>query len=172
MKISKTYSDIFVAALFGLVATALFIYTFLQPVPRAAGREPIGPHAWPMVLLAGIAILSAIVIISNIRKLRGGAEGEQVDELLIDSSGMKLVIAGVIALFIYVIMLSITGFAFTTWVWLAGYIIYLGYRKWTLIIVSTTGITAFLFVLFVGYLNIPLPRGVMIFETFSRMLGH
>ncbi|MGI6574962.1 MAG: tripartite tricarboxylate transporter TctB family protein [bacterium] len=170
---TRGQSQIFIGVLFALVAGILFIHAVsLPPLPGAA-REPIGPYTWPKFLLGGIFILSVIIALNGIRDVKNADASSNVHDVILSfGHDFRIIIFTVLALAVYVFSLKYTGFILTTWVWLAVVIYCFGMRRWATVLGAPTIVTGILYVTFIKLLFVPLPRGVMIFQTISRMLGH
>lgn len=61
----------------------------------------------------------------------------------------------------YVVAVPVIGFFVTTGVYLVAHMTFLGIRPFWLTLVVGVGAMAFLYMVFIGFLGIPIPQGIL-----------
>lgn len=156
------------------VSTILFsafflIVSLLTPVRSSTF---IGSNQWPNMVLAFTLVLGVFKLIKTIKQYRYDNnkkehyQKENIEENIeVLSRNRHWIILSILAL--YTLLLPYTGFIISTTVLIGFLFSLLGIRKKGVIILLSLASNAFFIVLFAIGLNITLPRGIGIFETFS-----
>jgi len=143
-----------------LIFSFYFLYlTFQLPVPKQGSTLDIGPRAFPMILLVGMIVLSAVVIIKNIR-------ANQIHEIQKSAHPRNFWI-GVAFLLSYAIFLDIVGFVVLTPIATYLFMYVIGVRNKKILIGGTLALWLVLTVIFPMLMEVQLPRGVWIFREIS-----
>lgn len=157
-----------------IISSSFFlIVSLLNPI---RSRTFIGPNGWPNAVLVFTLIMGIIQLVKaiinikkaniNIKELIKVETKEKTGNKVYDNN--HWIILGALA--IYIFMLSITGFIITTAILFAFLSWTFGMRSKVKILVSTLVSNVLFIILFAHLLNIPIPRGVGIFETISFFL--
>ncbi len=125
----------------------------------------IGPSGFPRVIIILAMILIAISLISTIRKNKGKVfKGEKIKEL---NGAFLLMFASIIA---FVLLVDYLGFFISTFALISAILYILGQRTVRkFLIISSTAAIAYTLV-FGKLLNIPLPRGLGVFQIMSYFI--
>ena len=155
-----------------LLAPALFLLAalvlpsvMLEQTPDLRGTGP-GPAAWPGTMLALAAVCAALWLIQELVTLRRGrrapAKSDEEEEYVYSKA-----VIGLVLIVAYGSLLSISGFALTTVLFMALWCVLGGVRNPLVVVpVSLIGTTALLW-MFMGLALMPLPRGVGVFDQIS-----
>jgi putative tricarboxylic transport membrane protein len=152
------------------VAALVIANWYIAPGVDLAGmaRGVAGPGTWPKAMLYCVAGCSGAVFIRNVFFL----EPEKADAPQFDDAKL---LPGIALLVAYGIGFTEIGMAWSTLLFLAGWLVLSGFRRpLSVVLVSVLG-TAGVLYLFVKLCMMPLERGKGIFETATillyRMLG-
>lgn len=121
-----------------------------------------GAAGWPRVLFVGIIVVAIIQLLVSLRHL--SRRSSESDERTAEGSGTPVSIAGLplktlAAPVIYVALLPQIGFFAATPIFLASVMLIMGERRLWIIAAVTAGIYAFVLLVFVKLLFVPLPIG-------------
>ena len=138
----------------GLVclAGALVLLAAARGLPQPA-LVPIGPGFYPRIVLGITAVLSAALVVADVRR-RGRTPGP--------ASSYRLVGIGFAVFFGYVLLLPVLGYRVATFLFVAGLQAALEPphgRRWGLVLAVALGSTAVTYLVFETYLSVLLPRG-------------
>ncbi len=167
----KLYPYFAFAGLIDVMIVAFFIQTL--HMPKAA-------YQMPRLLLLALAILSTLMILEQLWKLRKGepvkekqdeletimaevAKAEQLTpEEQRNSNIRRAFFVG--ALTAYILTIKPLGYFIATPLYLFGTLVYLKSTKAYWAIAIAVGFTIFVYLLFVLFLNLPVPMGLLEFE--------
>ena len=167
----KLYPYFAFAGLIDVMVVAFFIETL--HMPKAA-------YQMPRLLLLALAILSTLMIVEQIWKLRRGAPvHEKKDELEAvmaeaakaaeltpeeqrSSNIRRAFFVG--ALTVYILTIKPLGYFIATPLYLLATLLYLKSTKAYVAMAIAVGFTIFVYLLFVMFLNLPVPMGLLEFE--------
>lgn len=152
----------------------IFATFFLASTPQIQSTNQsfiIGPKTWPYILLILMIFLGLYGIISTLIKskvmkseqITSEEEAEPVRKIF----KLSIPIISLLVVIIYVLLLNIIGFIFSTILFLYGITLLLGTKKQTTAILFAIITMAIFVILFSVLLQIPLPRGLGIFREFS-----
>lgn len=136
----------------------------------ASISDALGARFWPQFLSAMVVILSIVLIAQSHIKLKALTSTEKEADgftYFEDKKKAGLVLAAVI---LYAAAIPLMGFPITTAVVSAILMVILGMKVGLKLFVSAIGLTAALVLIFPILLGIPLPRGIGIFETITRLI--
>lgn len=135
------------------------------------GADPMGSAMWPQIILA-LLLVCLLVNMRNIIK-KNKAEPDKVEKLNLQTIKKfftsKLFIGMVLAVALAVLMEPL-GFIITCALFVMGYGVLLGMRKYLQLGLLSVGISFLLFFLFSKGLSIMLPRGIGFIRNFTLML--
>jgi hypothetical protein len=151
---------IFIIFLFGI-----FIYYVATQLPRPAFGYGMGPDVWPRIMLAGIILLTAILLIKDWKKRPKESKG--TSEEGVEKPSRARMVAVLVLSFIYTYAMYQWGFLITTPFFIAIMLYLLRYRKVWAFFVYPIVFTLGFYLIFVVAASIILPRGHGIFRTFS-----
>lgn len=151
--------------LIGLGYTMAF-HVVEAPVPMKVQKNPyaLQPGVWPSVLIVILMVLILINIAGIIRKNRG-KESFTMRAFL---SGIPAFFKGKLFLGIAIVviasfLLEPLGFMVTCFLFLIGYGLLLGEKKYLRLVLVSAAVTVFLYVVFGVLLAVNLPRGTVPF---------
>ena len=139
------------AGLAGLAGSLLLLWAS-RGLPQAA-LVPIGPAFYPRILLSICALLSAALVLSDLRAPRRAAPAP---------ARYRLVILAFLIFTGYVILLPVLGYRVATGLFVGVLQVVLEPprgRRWALVLGVALGTTLVTYYVFEGYLTVLLPRG-------------
>jgi hypothetical protein len=167
----KLYPYVAFAGLIDVMALAFFIETL--SMPKAA-------YQMPRLLILALAILSTLMVVEQVWKLRKGEpDNKKKDELeAVMAEAAKEVeltpeekrssrirrVFFVATLTLYIVTIKPLGYFIATPLYLFGTLIYLKSTKAYISMTLAVGFTIFVYLLFVQFLNLPVPMGLLEFE--------
>ncbi len=156
--------DIIFSVVLGIFCVYLFFLVGAES-PAATPTE-LGAAFWPRIILVLLIILIIVNIVKTLRQQKESGEslmaGFDVGEFL----KSKLLIGMIIVAILAIVMPTI-GFIPSCFVFLIAYGTLLGERRIAYLAVVSLVITAILYLLFQGGLDIMLPRGTGVFRSFA-----
>ncbi|MGE0750188.1 MAG: tripartite tricarboxylate transporter TctB family protein [Variibacter sp.] len=149
----------------GLVCLAISIWLLVltRGLPPAV-MVPIGPAAYPRIVLGIMALLSAIMIVNDVLASRAAAAAAPVTPAAPSARpNYPLVLATFVAFGIYVLLLPYLGFRITTFLFVAALQVILdrprSWPRWLLVVAVAFATTLVCHFVFEDYLSVLLPRG-------------
>lgn len=168
---SKAYQQMLIGVVLVVFAGGLLLYALVFASPHPAMiREPLGPLGWPVGVLVALIFLSLVIIGKGWLEKRHDIPKSKVPTA--KPYTFRVTLAIVVSLLLYIVALMVFGFALATLFWLIITLYTFGTKRLLSVFGLSVGITSVLFLLFTKFLIIPLPRGMWIFESFSRLIGH
>ena len=167
----KLYQYFAFAALVDVMAVAFFIETL--HMPKAA-------YQMPRLLIVALGILSTLMLVEQVWKLRKGepvkkakdeletlmAEAAKAEEMtpeeLRNSRIRRIFFVGMLTA--YIVTIKPLGYFIATPLYLLGTLLYLKSTKSYIALAIAVGFTIFVYLLFVMFLNLPVPMGLLEFE--------
>ncbi|CEI81701.1 hypothetical protein J18TS1_38400 [Oceanobacillus oncorhynchi subsp. incaldanensis] len=152
----------------------IFAIFFLASTPQIQSTNQsfiIGPATWPYILLILMIFLGLYGIVSTLIK----AKVMKSEELIAKEEAapvkkifhLSIPVVSLLVVIIYVLLLNVIGFIFSTVLFLYGITLLLGTKKQlTAILFSIITMVVFV-ILFSVLLQIPLPRGIGVFRELS-----
>jgi putative tricarboxylic transport membrane protein len=146
-------ADIIIFVFLCLVSVFLYIETL---------DFPAGAETFPKVMLVIIFGLSAYQIIASALRKQLLKTNEQVGkEKQVDKKEIYNPYLIFVFSVIYALLITRLGFFTSTVVFIIGSTWYLGTRNLKTFVISTLGITVFIYFLFIMQLHVPLPKGIL-----------
>ena len=154
--------------IFSIVLGIFCIYLFFlvgaeSPAPTAT---ELGAAFWPRIILVLLILLIIVNIVNSLKKLKGSNEkltaGFNLGEFLKSKLFVGMILVAVMA-----ILMPIIGFIPVSFLFLIAYGVLLGERRIGFLIIVSLVITAILYILLQGALDIMLARGTGIFRDFA-----
>jgi hypothetical protein len=155
----------------GLVCLALSIgmYSLTFGLPPAS-MVPVGPAFYPRVVILILGILSAILIVLDIRarrRVRAGTATVPAATAAASTAGpgpnYRLVLATFIEFGLYIALLPPFGFRIATFVFVLALQVTLEWpqsnKRWALAVLIAVATTVVSYLVFENYLQVLLPRG-------------
>ncbi|TWA72639.1 tripartite tricarboxylate transporter TctB family protein [Azospirillum brasilense] len=156
-------ADLFAGAVVAVVAVAAIVVS--GGFPTMAGLDTdVGPARFPIIYAGALLVLSAILVIGRLMPKRGASAEPAEPQAPAEVFRFHRVAIGVVATAVYIYMLSLIGYLPTTVVFLIGMMRLMGMRSWVRAPIIAVAVTAFLYLVFLYALQIPLPDGSL-FET-------
>ncbi len=149
-----------------LMAVLGAFYQQTTLINKARMTDPIGPAGFPQGMIIIAFILVTVSLINTIKKYRKEPkkEGGKIQEL---DKGFLLLFGSII---LFVLLVNYLGFLFSAALLICSILVILGQRK-PQRVVAFTIIASLTFTLVFGrLLSVPLPRGIMFFESVSHIL--
>jgi putative tricarboxylic transport membrane protein len=163
---------------FNVVMLAFFIFFLFQALELRFVRRfaEMGSGFWPLLMLSGATVLTLLLLISNIRKYlreKKATLGEQPisAEALTELRGRRTkVVLSALCLLGYIIIMPYVGFVPSTFLYVLAFVLALGERRKFVLAISPFLVTALTVIIFAKFITMPLPRGIDIFASFSRLI--
>lgn len=150
-----------------LIIAGIVLFRMIGADPAAAASEnELGAAFWPQIILVIIIVLSAVNIVTSLKKLK--EEGKST-VAHIDIAGFfksKLFI-GMMEVAILSIVLPVIGFIPSCILFIIGYGVLLNAPSKLKLAIAAVLITIVIYILFQGVLDIMLPRGTGIFRELT-----
>ncbi len=157
------------------VILVFFLFTLLESFKLHEIRRfgEMGSGFWPILVLGLASVLSAILLLSSLRKgkEKGGkevAEPPSPESFADRKRARNIVILGSVTTLFYIFAMQWVGFAIATFLFVLAFIVILGDRRKWVLIFSPLLVTVFILVVFSKFIAIPFPRGIGIFAELSR----
>ncbi|MCG5238354.1 tripartite tricarboxylate transporter TctB family protein [Azospirillum doebereinerae] len=150
-------ADIAAGIIVAVVAVAAIAVS--RDFPTTGLDSDVGPARFPLIYAGILIVLSAILVIGRLLPTRRNQE--RAAEPAQPGTGFRFapVAIGVVATAVYIYLISLIGYLPTTVVFLIGMMRLMGQRSWVRTPLLAVGITAFLYLIFLYGLQIPLPVG-------------
>ncbi|MBK1842857.1 tripartite tricarboxylate transporter TctB family protein [Azospirillum sp. YIM B02556] len=150
-------ADIGAGIVVAVVAIAAIVVS--RDFPTTGLDSDVGPARFPLIYAGVLVVLSAILIIGRLLPTRRNRESAAAPSQ--PGSGFRFVpvAIGIVATAVYIYLISLIGYLPTTVVFLVGMMRLMGQRSWVRTPLLAVGITAFLYLIFLYGLQIPLPVG-------------
>ena len=129
--------------------------------------DPMGPIAWPAVLIVLLLVMLTANIVLAFRKKAAAAEGGAWSWPGIRAVLTHKLTISIVLLFAYAFLLDNIGFLFSTPLFILAYTTLLGQKSWKVRIIAAFAATIVLYLLFSRLLQVPLPRGYGVFREIS-----
>jgi len=146
---SQILGRVMVIGFFLIVSAVFYLQSLIFPVNSVIGAAAI-PRLWITVLVP----LNLLLLMRTIRRQ---------EEIEGSGSKINLVLAFIGFLVVYLIVMLYIGYFISTFVFVVGSAIYLGYDKLKISLMVAAGWVLFSYIIFYKILFVPLPMGV-IFE--------
>jgi len=128
----------------------------------------VGSGFWPLIVLGFAAALSLFLFFQGLWETIGDSRPKTGAQPASWDTGRGLAVMAIVL--VYLLLMPWIGFVVTTPGFVLIFMLGLGERRVGLLSAAPLFITAGLFLFFVKFLQIPLPRGSGVFLHFSRML--
>lgn len=151
-----------------LVACSLY-YHVAAAFSQYKHHDLVGPALWPKIILFGVIILSGFLFIKNVFIFFKTQKLARKVASPLEKEGAFMLRLTVIVTLLYCLALPYTGFLFSIICFQFFILLILKVRKIHILIFYPLGLTLLLYMLFIKFLNITVPRGTGIFLTFSRL---
>ncbi|MFZ7102758.1 MAG: tripartite tricarboxylate transporter TctB family protein [Peptococcaceae bacterium] len=138
----------------------------------------LGPDLWPKLILIIIIIFTAYDIVLGIINLKKKTIGKNIsasnenhqEKRREGKNNHKFLILGLLATFVYILLLPIIGFIISTVIYLAGMMKIGNYKRRDVIICSSLIGTFCLIVVFLKIAYLSLPAGIGFFGNFTYLI--
>jgi hypothetical protein len=142
---------------------------------NASADSFVGPATWPRAMLIGIALCSALLVLRNAVLYASAQRTRTRAEPPTDEFDNRKAVIGIVLLTLYVVAMSVIGFALATVAFFLVWLPYGGVRKPHVVAsVAIVGTIALLYA-FVKLTTLPLERGLSVFDSVTvalyRVLG-
>jgi len=151
-----------------LVACGLYFHV-AAAFSQFKHHDLVGPVLWPKIILFGIIILSGYIFIKNAFIFFKPQKLAPEVASPLEKEGAFMLRLTVIMTLLYCLFLPYTGFLFSIICFQFFVLLILKVRKIHILIFYPLGLTLLLYMIFIKFLNITVPRGTGIFLTFSRL---
>ncbi|MEW6672548.1 MAG: tripartite tricarboxylate transporter TctB family protein [Thermodesulfobacteriota bacterium] len=150
--------EVFVAVFLGMISISEGIRLVIMK--KLYKFDIFGPGFYNIGLGAVLTIISLAYFVSE-RKKALGAGGKAQASQPVGKSEYRKVISMVSVLIIYIILMYLTGYLFSTFVFFLMINRIAGFRSWLSIAGVTVLMTAAFYLLFVTWMGIIFPRGLL-----------
>ena len=136
----------------------------------------IGSGFWPTLTLSAAALLSLLQLASTLKKYFGGGKSISSDAVSLKETKRELrrrrknILLSVAILLGYIIIMPWIGFILSTLIFVFTFIIALGEKRRSVLILSPFLATALITIIFAKLIAMPFPRGIGIFASLSRLI--
>lgn len=143
-----------------IAASAVGIHLSLNFDVRGGNVGDPGAAFWPIMLCGGLILCSVILLVQTALEAKKATTPEAP---LIDfaTAGVHCVLIIFVIMIAYAVLLHFFGFIPATLVFVAATMLAMGERRPMWILLTTLGITGFIYVLFALVMNVVLPQGVL-----------
>ena len=147
----------------GLICLALSLgmLALTRGLPQSS-FVPIGPEFYPRIVLVIMALLSAMLIASDLWWHRKDAAAAAGAVSAPERRNYRLVGVTFAVFAVYVVLLPLIGYRLSTFIFMVALQSVFephGARRWVAVLVSALATTAVTYVVFEHYLSVLLPRG-------------
>ena len=158
------------SAVIGFIFLVFLVGSFFIRNTSVAA-DVLRPQGFPLIFSIIGLILLGIDTIGTIHKKKDkNAAKIQEDVMIFNKKGYKRTGLVVLLLFLYIVLLNITGFVFTTLLFVFISVWVIGYKRWKVLALFSFLMTAILVIFFGRIFFIVLPRGSGIFRNLSYFL--
>ncbi len=147
-----------ILSIFLFVKTYGFEFTTHQQAP---------PTLWPRGIIVLLVLVCGMLIGKLI--LEGRKEGTGPAEKSVPQTEWRMVLRGILVLFLYMFLMSYIGYILSTLAFTLVAMLLLGNRNKVHLILTPLLTTGLVFIIFTHAMYIPLPKGTSIFRTFSQI---
>ena len=155
------HQDLVIAVILLIIGIAFFIGSF--SIPRSS--NPVNNiHTFPQLAAGGLIVFSIFNIYEGWKKSKKLSEDITAGKDIIPEISMeklKYPLIGIFGILIYAAAVAVIGFFVSTAIFMMISIYWLGYKKWPVIIATTVGLEAFIYILFVKVLFTRMPAGLL-----------
>ncbi len=162
MFIRKEITSSLVILFFGV---GFLLYDLKYPLDQWANP---GPGVFPLVIGAVVVVLTAWLLVQEVRKLKsqGAKEGDEgarqsITPLLQRSSAEAKPLFMIVVFIIYLLMVKWVGFFVSNFLFVILSSRLMGAKGWGKPIALSAGINLFCYFLFVAWIKLSFPRGVL-----------
>lgn len=154
--------------IFSVILAVFCIYCFFLVGAESPAATPteLGAAFWPRIILVLMIILLAVNIVNSLKAQKENKSSIMGELNLGDFLKSKLLV-GIILVAVMALLMSIIGFMPDCLLFLIAYGFLLGERRIPVLVIRSLAITAVLYVIFQGALDIMLARGVGPFREFA-----
>lgn len=142
------------------LSIGMFALTFGLP---PAAMVPVGPAFYPRIVILLFGLLSAMLIVFDLRAARGGRPGTAVPAAAGAQPNYRLVLATFIEFGLYIVILPLIGFRISTFLFVLALEVTLEWprdtKRWALMVAVAIATSAACYFVFEDYLSVLLPRG-------------
>ena len=151
-----------------LVACSLYFHV-AAAFSQYKHHDLVGPALWPKIILFSVIILSGSLFIKNAFIFFKTQKLAQEVASPLEKKGAFMLRLTIILTLLYCLGLPYTGFLFSIICFQFFVLLILKVKKIQILIFYPLGLTLLIYMIFIKFLNITVPRGTGIFLTFSRL---
>ena len=154
--------------IFSVILAIFCIYCFFLVGAESPAATPteLGAAFWPRIILVLMIILLVVNIVNSL-KAQKGSKSSIMGELNLGEFVKSELFIGIILVAVMALLMATIGFIPDCLLFLIAYGFLLGERRIPLLVIRSLAITAVLYVIFQGALDIMLARGVGPFREFA-----
>lgn len=154
--------------IFSFILAIFCIYCFFLVGAESPAPTPteLGAAFWPRIILVLMIILLAVNIVNSLKAQKEN-KSSIMGEMNLGGFFKSKLFVGIILVAVMALMMSTIGFMPDCLLFLIAYGFLLGERRIPLLVIRSLAITAVLYVIFQGALDIMLARGVGPFREFA-----
>lgn len=121
---------------------------------------PVESRRYPQMILIGIGLLTLIEIVSQNLKKKSTGDEQDIEKKNSPEVSRRILIVAAMCL-CYVLLVDFLGFFSSTAIFSIALLYYLGIRKITTLLSVAMGLNLGVYLLFVAFLRIGMPRGFL-----------
>lgn len=158
--------------LFNVLLLVFFIVMGSYSMDIRIEAEHSGARYWPLVMIIAVIVLLLIKIVKIWKALPKEERRFNLSIFKLNERGVQKLLLTLAWLMLYIIALPYAGYVLSTIIFFAGMAWLIGAKKIPVIVLSSIGITAVVWAIFVWGLGVHPPRGVGFLEKFSIWLEY
>jgi len=144
----------------GIFLLLVGVFFFVGALPFA--EEPgYFPKVFSVILIV-LALVNTVNGVKETKKLNDQIRNGEDVKPEMTWENLKLPVCVMFILLGYAVAISILGFFVSTFIFLIGFMAFLGYRNWRTMILVALGVDIFIYVVFVMLLSQRLPSGLLL----------
>ncbi|MDB4444422.1 tripartite tricarboxylate transporter TctB family protein [bacterium] len=150
-----------------IIALSIFFYTQTFDFQTLSDIGKMGPEFWPRLNLIGIILLSLFIMLQFYRDHKKGLIPESK---VMEKKNTKGVLLCLGILFSLIFLMPYFGFLPAAFLAMVALVYAFGERDRRVIFFTSFLLVAMIYIVFGRLMSVPLPRGILFFQTFSYYL--
>jgi len=138
-----------VAISVAMIVLGVVFYVIAGTFRASFNINDIGAQAFPRLVVIAMCVLAVMLIITSFKN-------RNPDEK-VSLGNWPILLSGIALLFVYILLMPILGYFYTTPVFVMGFMALQGYRKLPQMVLITAGFCLFVYVAFSNVLGVMLP---------------
>ena len=162
MKLKAKTGDLILAALSVIIGAVILILVKVQDLPMIK-RDIMGPGFFPTICGIAIIVCGVLLFLETLSQSKKAAtdetiKAEQETKILNPRELKNLLFFLILGVFVLVAC-EYLGMLISLFICVVVYLIFQGKEKWWKALLISAGMTVFLYLIFVVFLKVPVPKG-------------